>query len=90
MERYLKSTTEGKALLALYKENGLLDNIGRRKICNLIVRRELQEDPEKNVNTQKLLYLAQQIIEVFPKEHISTYFIPYMNYGNCSEIYQPT
>ncbi|CAI6367798.1 unnamed protein product [Macrosiphum euphorbiae] len=78
---YLKSTTEGKALLATYDADGLLDNSGQRKICNLIVRREFQEDPEKSVKTQRLHFLAQEITKVFPKEHLSTYFIPYMNYG---------
>ncbi|KAL5246036.1 hypothetical protein ACI65C_013444 [Semiaphis heraclei] len=51
---YLQSTEEGKAPLATYSKDSILDNSSRRKLCNLIF---------------------------FPKEHISTYFIPYMNYG---------
>ncbi|XP_060865009.1 uncharacterized protein LOC132941117 [Metopolophium dirhodum] len=76
---FLKSTTEGRSILSAYKD--LLDNAGRRKLCNLIVRRELQDNPETPVKTQRLLFLAQEITEVFTKEHISTYFIPYINYG---------
>ncbi|KAL5237018.1 hypothetical protein ACI65C_004428 [Semiaphis heraclei] len=76
---FLKSTTEGRSILSAYKD--LLDNAGRRKLCNLIVRRELQDNPETRVTTQRLLFLAQEITEVFTKEHISTYFIPYINYG---------
>ncbi|CAI6366504.1 unnamed protein product [Macrosiphum euphorbiae] len=76
---FLKSTTEGSSILSAYKD--LLDNAGRRKLCNLIVRRELQDNPETPVKTQRLLFLAQEITEVFTKEHISTYFIPYINYG---------
>lgn len=83
---YLKSSTEGKALLATYNTSGLLDNSGRRKICNLIVRRELQDDHDKCIKTQRFLTLAQEITIVFPKEHISTYFIPYMNYGQYLSI----
>lgn len=75
----MKSTTEGRSILSAYKD--VLDNAGRRKLCNLIVRRELQDDPEKPVKTQRLLFLAQEITEIFTKEHISTYFIPYVNYG---------
>jgi len=77
----LQSCTEGKALLATYQDRGLLDNSGRRKICNLIVRKELQYNPEKIINSQKILSLAKEIVQMFPKEHISTYFIPYMNFG---------
>jgi len=65
--------------LATYKDTGLLDNTGRRKLCN--IRKELQENPEININSQKLLSLSEEITQIFPKEHISTYFIPYMNYG---------
>jgi len=78
---YLQSTTEGKALLATYNKDCILDNSSRRKLCNLIVRKELQDNPDKSIKTQHLLLLAKEITEVFPKEHINTYFIPYMNYG---------
>lgn len=73
--------TEGKALLSIYTKLGLLDNSGRRKLCQLIVRKELQDDPDKSIKTERLLALSQEIVEVFPKEHISTYFISYVNYG---------
>lgn len=81
MLNFLKKTTEGKALLSTYTKSGSLDNSSRRKLCQLIVRRELQDDPEKSIKTQRLLSLSQEIVEVFPQEHISTYFIPYINYG---------
>lgn len=76
---YLKSTTEGRSILSGYKD--VLDNAGRRKLCNLIVRRELQDDPETSIKSQRLLHLAQEITSIFSKEHISTYFIPYISYG---------
>lgn len=65
--------------MSAYKD--VLDNTGKRKLCNLIVRRELQDDPEKQVKTPRLLFPAEEITEVFTKEHISTYVIPYVNYG---------
>jgi hypothetical protein len=77
----LKNSNEGKAILLKYKESGLLDNFGRRQLCNLIVRKELESEPEKIVTSQKLLLLSQEITNIFPNKHISTYFIPYMNYG---------
>lgn len=77
----MKNSNEGKAILFKYKESGLLDNVGRRKLCNLIVRKELENKPDKIVTSQNLLLLSQEITNIFPKEHISTYFIPYMSYG---------
>jgi hypothetical protein len=65
----LKSATEGKALLATYNADGLLDNSGRRKICNLTVKRELQEDSEKSVKTQRLLFFISRE-QKFPLKNI--------------------
>lgn len=46
----------------------------------------LSEESFKKIlkNPSKLkdyFFLAQEMTKVFPKEHLSTYFIPYMNYG---------
>lgn len=77
----MNNSNEGKAILSKYKESGLLDNLGKRKLCNLIVRKELENEPDKTITSQKLLLLSQEIVNIFPKEHISTYYIPYMSYG---------
>jgi len=76
---YLKKNSEGRAILASNKTT--LDNAARRKLCNIIVRRELQDDPEKHFKSPRLLSLSREIVNIFPGEHISTYFIPYINYG---------
>ncbi|XP_060855335.1 uncharacterized protein LOC132933014 [Metopolophium dirhodum] len=76
---YLKKNSEGRAILASNKTT--LDNAARRKLCSIIVRMELQDDPEKQFKTPRLLSLSQEIVKIFPGEHISTYFIPYINYG---------
>lgn len=77
----MNNSNEGKGILFKYSESGVLDNLGRRKLCNLIVRKELENEPDKIVTSQKLLLLSQEITFIFPKEHISTYYIPYMSYG---------
>lgn len=59
----------------------LLNNPERRNLCIKIVQKELQEKPEKIIKAHKLLSLSEEITEVFPNEHVSTYFISYMNYG---------
>lgn len=56
-------------------------------LCNLIVQKELENDPDKIVTSQRLLSLSQEIVEIFPKEHISTYFIPYISYGKLLNNY---
>lgn len=66
-------------MLKLHKEEGLLTNNSRRKICNLIVQDLLAADPDARVSHETLFSLAQEIKELFPKENICTYFIPYIN-----------
>lgn len=39
----------------------------------------MQSDPNKRIDSSLLLTKAQEITEVFKKENISTYFIPYIN-----------
>ncbi|KAL4119207.1 hypothetical protein QTP88_012051 [Uroleucon formosanum] len=40
----LKSANAGKALLATYSQSGLLDSIGRKRLFNIIINKELQDD----------------------------------------------
>ncbi|KAF0713678.1 SAM domain-containing protein, partial [Aphis craccivora] len=77
----LKSANEGKALLAAYQEKGLLDSIGRRRLCNLIINKELRDDVNKRVPLSRLHELAYQITTVFNKECSAVYFIRYLSYG---------
>jgi len=77
----LKSANEGKALLAAYQEKGLLDSIGRRRLCNLIINKELRDDVNKRVPSSRLHELAYQITTVFNKECSAVYFIRYLSYG---------
>lgn len=69
-----------QALLTLNENTVLLNNGGRRKICNLIVRGELKRNPEKPISNEQLLNFAQEITTIFTKEHISSYFISYISY----------
>ncbi|CAI6368496.1 unnamed protein product [Macrosiphum euphorbiae] len=77
----LQSANEGKALLATYQKKGLLDSIGRRRLCNLIINRELRDDVNKRVPSSRLHELAYQITLVFSQERTAVYFIPYLSYG---------
>ncbi|KAF5276780.1 hypothetical protein FQR65_LT16188 [Abscondita terminalis] len=43
--------------------------------------REVGDNPEKRVTGDRLYELAIEISQVFKKESVSTYYIPYINYG---------
>lgn len=77
----LQSANEGRALLAIHQGRGLLDSSGRRRLCNIIINNELKDNVQNRVPTSRLHDLAYQITTIFPKEHIATYFIPYISYG---------
>lgn len=77
----LNSANEGRALLATYQQSGLLDSIGRKRLCNIIINKELKDDVHRRVSTSRLHELAFQIVTIFPREHSATYFIPYISYG---------
>jgi len=77
----LQSANEGRALLATFQQSGLLNSIGRKRLCNIIINNELRDDVYRRVPTSRLQELAFQIITVFSREHSATYFIPYISYG---------
>eukprot|EP00102_Acyrthosiphon_pisum_P019767 XP_016656977.1 PREDICTED: uncharacterized protein LOC100568979 [Acyrthosiphon pisum] len=77
----LQSANEGRALLATFQQSGLLNSIGRKRLCNIIINKELRDDVYRRVPTSRLQELAFQITTIFPKEHSATYFIPYILYG---------
>ncbi|KAL4708861.1 hypothetical protein ACJJTC_018307 [Scirpophaga incertulas] len=79
LKELLRQTLEGRALLRVYSESGLLSNTGRRKICNIIIKNLLEEDPDRRIHSSVLLDYAEQIKSIFSKENISTYFVPYIN-----------
>lgn len=63
------------------RTTGLLDSIGRKRLCNIIINKELQDDVNRKVPSSRLQDLAYQITTIFNKEHTATYFIPYISYG---------
>jgi len=77
----LKTTNEGKSLLSTFHKSGLLDSAGRRRLCHLIINKELRDDVQRRIPSSRLHNLAYQITKVFQNERASTYFIPYISYG---------
>ncbi|CAH0721225.1 unnamed protein product, partial [Brenthis ino] len=76
----LQSSVDGRLLLSLHQEDGLLNSSSRRKLCNIIIKYLLGDDPKMaTIPSAILCDMAFQIKEIFKKENISTYFIPYIN-----------
>ncbi|KAF5302188.1 hypothetical protein FQR65_LT19117 [Abscondita terminalis] len=61
-----------------YETSGLLDNSARRKICNIIINRELQGNPDAKISSQQFYQLAFEITKIFKKESAPVYFTPYV------------
>lgn len=67
--------------MASFAQSGLLDSAGRRRLCNLIINKELKDDAQARVLSSRLQDLAYQITKIFFQERTPTYFIPYLSYG---------
>lgn len=86
LHSYLSSINEGKALLMTYEENGLLDNSARRRLCNIIINRELQNNPDAKVTSARFYQLAYDIVKIFKKESAPVYFSPYVSISPAHKI----
>lgn len=82
LRQILSSNAEGKAFQAEYMNGAenTLDKKGRNKIAALVIQFELNKDPDWKATN--LLERAQDIKALFPNERVSTYYIPYLKYGN--------
>ncbi|XP_051174558.1 uncharacterized protein LOC127290173 [Leptopilina boulardi] len=73
----LKNVIEGRAAIKYYKEKKTLTNEHRLNVADIIIRNELKEENEFCINSKRLIYLASRIVETFPNESTSTYYIPF-------------
>ncbi|XP_043483962.1 uncharacterized protein LOC122512279 [Leptopilina heterotoma] len=73
----LKNVIEGRAAVKYYKEKKTLTNEHRLNVADIIIRHELKEENEFCINSKRLIYLASRIVETFPNESTSTYYIPF-------------
>lgn len=78
LRTYLASINEGKGLLLQYELSGLLDNTGRRKLCNIVINKELQGNPNAKISSQSFYQLAYDITKVFKRESAPVYFTPFV------------
>ena len=68
-------------MLLNYQDSGLLDSTARKSLCNLIISRELQKNPDTKITTSRLFQLAYDITQVFKKESSSVYFTPFVSFS---------
>ncbi|XP_068157190.1 sterile alpha motif domain-containing protein 3-like isoform X2 [Drosophila tropicalis] len=74
IEDILRKSTEGQQAKHFYEKNNYLDGHSKRfcvqAISNAIIDQNIQMPPDG------FLKLAQQLIEIFPTEHLDTYYVP--------------
>ncbi|XP_046388184.1 uncharacterized protein LOC124167798 [Ischnura elegans] len=68
LEKVLLSTSEGKIVLGTYKSLGHLDKRARDLLAGRIIAHELRDDLDRRLSADRLTYLANRIVELFPTE----------------------
>ncbi|KAL7295782.1 hypothetical protein TKK_0010833 [Trichogramma kaykai] len=69
--------SKGLALLGSYKVNHDLTELERITLCEILIDEEIRSSPKLVVSPSRLYELAQDMVEIFPSEEISTYYVPY-------------
>ncbi|XP_051158544.1 uncharacterized protein LOC127279927 [Leptopilina boulardi] len=78
LESVLKSSPDGTTVLKLYEqENKFLKDSIRDELVDCILQNELSDDMDKSIPRNRLQFLAEQIIQKFPTEEVTTYFEAY-------------
>jgi hypothetical protein len=74
----LESCVDGKAILSEYKQKGALDHNSRKRLCKIIISKELEEEPDNRISSDLFMKLSWEIKKIFPTEFTTTYYIPYV------------
>lgn len=69
----LKNHIIGRAILLKYEKAKCIDNKDRNHLCDIIVCHFLNEG--KQLNNATISILAEKIVEIFPEEKKSTYYV---------------
>ncbi|XP_046398617.1 uncharacterized protein LOC124165308 [Ischnura elegans] len=68
LERLLSSSSEGNVVLGTFKAKGHLDKRARDLLAGRIIAHELRDNLDKRLSPDRLNYLANKIVELFPTE----------------------
>uniref|UniRef100_A0A2S2QBN1 Uncharacterized protein n=1 Tax=Sipha flava TaxID=143950 RepID=A0A2S2QBN1_9HEMI len=77
----LKKYQDGLMILKLYTTKGILNNASRNSLASVLVKHELQTEPNHQITKSKFLLLAEEIEMIFPTESKDTYYTPYCRTG---------
>eukprot|EP00102_Acyrthosiphon_pisum_P018840 XP_016656050.1 PREDICTED: uncharacterized protein LOC100574931 isoform X2 [Acyrthosiphon pisum] len=83
----LEQSQEGKNVLKFYHSSNNFSYAVRNKLVRLIIDYEVTHSPDQKLSMNHLLQLSQSIVQIFPNESESTYFIPYLK---SKEYVRPT
>jgi len=74
----LEQSQEGKNVLKFYQSFKYFSYAVRNKLVRLIIDYEVTHSPNQKLSMNHLLQLSQSIVQIFPNESESIYFIPYL------------
>lgn len=75
------STNTGKSVLEVYK-NSTFQRAHRQTIAEIVIRNELEGQPDKRISGTRFMELSEMIVELFPTEYkvsISLYILNYLH-----------
>lgn len=81
MRDLFNSTNTGKSVLEVYKHS-TFQRAHRQTIADIVIRNELEGQPDKRISGTRLMELSEMIVELFPTEYkvsISLFIITHLH-----------
>ncbi|XP_039309087.1 uncharacterized protein LOC120358566 [Solenopsis invicta] len=75
LERILKNSVKGHSVLSAYQFQGELDEKHRNILADIIVHHELKDNLNARVTSERAEFIAEKIINLFPKEEKDTWIL---------------
>ncbi|KAF0704273.1 Uncharacterized protein FWK35_00030375, partial [Aphis craccivora] len=72
---------DGMMVLSSYKAKGILNSSTRNSLTSVLIKHELQTEPNHQISKSTFLLLAEGIEIIFPTESKDTYYTPYCRTG---------
>lgn len=78
---YIQESLDGRAILKEGK-GGLLTEGSRRKLSQLLIHHQLENNCAKKISSEEFYKLATEIVEIFHKERVVVYYSAYLSATN--------
>lgn len=77
----LQASFQGRTILEKGKA-GALEPTDRKRLSNIIIQHILENCPNRRLCADQFCYLGSQIIQIFPEEFLSLYYVRYIQSSN--------